>query len=342
MNLSKCYILIYQTSCLYAIHSVRYQLKGNRIMSNQWRIVYLFTILLQMHLSNISAGEIAEKVSKPPFYSGETLHYQLSYQGLLTSMIWADVADAKMTFVTNKKSPEQLSAYQFVLNLSTENYSKVEVIHPVRYTYIATVDETMHRTLLVEKIDTGASDRHEFIWLDWLNKQIQLFKKREKKQLNTGLLWLVDKEVWEKDGLIKVPKFLSSFPLLDENQSYLIHKKVGSKITTSQILEPLSMIYHLRTQDIDVKKEIALIIKDNIRLYHIQRIGMEDIQINEIIHQAIKYKIEKKEKNDKYFYMWLSNDKKKIPLQFAADAPLGQLEIKLVKITNTDKLVAIK
>ncbi|MFK5893402.1 MAG: DUF3108 domain-containing protein [Pseudomonadota bacterium] len=310
------------------------------IMNKKSRNFLLIIFLLIIYFNNLSANTFTEKGSELPFSSGETLHYQLSYQGLLTSMIWADIADVKITFYANKKTPEQQNGHQFVLNLSTENYAKAEMIHPVRYTYTATTDETMQRTLLVEKIDTGASDSHEFIWLDWLNKETQLFKKREKELLSVNFFWADDKAVWEKDGTRGIPNFLSNYPLLDENQSYLIYKKDGKKITNSQILEPLSLIYNLRTLDIDSIKETNLVIKDDIRLYRIERIGMENIDANGTTYQSIKYKIHRDGKKDKHFYMWLSNDEKKIPLQFAADAPFGKLEIQLVKITGPDNLIA--
>ena len=313
--------------------------KGSQLMRKKLTNILLIIYFLIPYFGTLSAASVAEKKTLLPFSAGETLHYQLSYQGLLTSMIWADIADAKMTFVTSKQTPEQNNGYQFVLNLSTENYAKAEMIHPVRYTYTATVDKSIEKTLLVEKIDKGASDSHEFIWLDWLNKETQLFKKREKELLGGDFLWSDEKEVWEKDGARPIPDFLSDFPLLDKKQSYLVYKKDGNKIINSQILEPLSMIYRLRILNIDHIKETALMIKGNIRPYRIEKIALEVVEVNGTRYQAIKYKINRTGKKDKYFYIWLSDDKKKIPLQFAADAPLGKLQIQLVKITVTDNSV---
>ncbi len=309
-------------------------------MSKKHINIYLTAFLLMVNFDILSADtKLAEKGSGLPFSSGETLHYQLSYKGLLTSMIWADFADAKLMFYANRKTPEQQNGHQFVLHLSTENYTKAEMIHPVRYTYTATLDETIQRTILIEKIDTGASEQHEFFWLDWQNKETQLYKKRKKMQSSPDFLWSNIEEVWEKDGERDIPDFLKGFPLLDESLSYLIHKNAGSKITGSQILEPLSMIYNLRTLDIETIKDTPLVISDNIRMYHIERIGLDEVDVNNTIYQAIKYKIQKQGKKDKHFYIWLSNDKTKIPLRIAMEAPLGKLHIQLTKITGTDQLV---
>jgi len=272
--------------------------------------------------------------SKLPFSSGETLHYQLSYRGLLTSMIWADIADAKIKFIANQITPEQHIGHQLILQLTTEKYTKSEIIHPVRYKYIATLDETMQRTILIEKKDSGASDSHEFLWLDWHNKETQHFKKREKEIISFGLAWPEEEEIWEKDGKLNIPVFLDKFPLLDKNHTYLIHKGPGKKITTSKVLEPLSMIYSLRMLDTHSIQETTVAVLDKISTYHIERIGLEEITTHDKKYQAVKYKIQRNKKKNKQFYIWLSNDERKIPLRIAMNAPLGDLEIQLVKISG--------
>jgi len=130
---------------------------------------------------------------------------------------------------------------------------------------------------------------------------------------------------------------------LDENKTYLVHKGTAKKISQSKILEPLSMIYSLRTfeTNVGIIKEMPVVVKDDIRIYHIEQIGLEHVTANKTKHQAIKYKIQRKEKKNKSFYIWLSNDKDKIPLKIAMDAPLGNLEIQLVKITGTINLAAL-
>ena len=303
-------------------------------MIKKQKYFYLLGFFIIIYFNNLSALTIAEDESEFPFYSGEILQYQLSYRGLLTSMIWADIADAKIEFLAKKKTPEQQYGYQFKLLLSTEKYAKSEIIHPVRYSYTATLDASMQRTLLIEKKDTGASASHDFLWLDWFNKETQIYKKRKKKLIHSGLLWAEEEEVWEENGKKNIPDFLSQFPLLENNQTYLVHKGSGKIKTHSQILEPLSLIYSLRTENFSEIKETSIIIKDDIRLYHVEQLGLEKIEINKIQFEAIKYKIQRNNKKVKCFYVWISNDKNKVPLRMAMDAPLGNLEIQLVKLPN--------
>ena len=276
-----------------------------------------------------------------PFSSGESLHYKLSYRGLLTSMIWADLADIEITYLSDKKTPDKQNAHQFELFLSTENYSKSEMLHSIRYTYTTTLDSSLQRTVLVEELDSGKNQSHYFLWLDWQNKETQLFKKREKEQIADGFLGLDVTEVWEKDGEQTVPEFLGDYPLLADQQTYLIHKESGDKIEYAQILDPLSLIYTLRTLDFtsdpDTIKEIAVAVADDIRLYHIKQMALEKLSINGETYQGTKYKIQTDEKKDNHYYVWLSHDMKKIPLRLSMDAPMGKLEIDLMDVTQQEK-----
>ena len=290
------------------------------------------------------SGEVFANNARPiqlPFHSGETLHYKLSYRGLLTSMIWADLADIEMTYLSDKKTPDNQQAYQFELFVTTENYSKAEIFHPVRYTYTSTLDSSLQRTVLVEEIDNGKNQSHAFLWLDWQNKETQLFKKREKEQLTNGFLGLNAAEVWEQDGAQRVPDFLGDYPLLADQQTYLIHKESGDKIEYAQILDPLSLLYTLRTldfsADLTAVKEIAVAVADDIRLYRVSRMAVEKLSVNGEAYQGTKYKIQTDEKKDNSYYVWLSNDIKKIPLRLSMDAPLGKLEIDLMQVTQQEK-----
>lgn len=303
-----------------------------------WKVVFFSFFFSLFSVAVVASGPETTSNSKFPFTSGETLHYKLSYRGLLTSMIWAALADVKMTYITDKKTPDQQNAYQFELFLSTENYTKAEMFQPVRYTYTTTLDSLKQRTVLVEEVDDGQNQSHEFLWLDWDRQMTQLFKKREKEQEGVGFWGLDVKEVWEKDGELMIPDFLGSYPLLDDQHTYLIHKESGDKIDRSQVLDPLSLIYSLRSlkfaDNLEAGKEVAVAVSDDIRLYHVKKMALEKLSVNGQSYQGTKYKIQTDEKKNNFYYVWLSDDEKKVPLRMAMDAPLGKLEIDLMKVTQ--------
>ncbi len=56
---------------------------------------------------------------------------------------------------------------------------------------------------------------------------------------------------------------------------------------------------------------------------------METVKVSGKEYQAIKYKINRNEKPEKFFYVWISQDSRKLPVRMSMNAPLGKLEIDL-------------
>lgn len=297
---------------------------------------------------------VAQSAVDPfPFTSGEILNYKLSYRGWLTSMIWADIANAQITFKANIINYDQSSGHQFTLCLSTENYKKSELIHAVRYTYNVSLDQQLKRVLFIEEQDAGVSQEHEILWLDWVNKDTQLYKRRDKQFVYSGLFRQDKTAKWEADGNQPLPEFLAGSravaritpleaPQLSKEQpleahaaenipSYFIHKKTGDKIRHQQILDPLSLIYKLRQPDFMPEKnaEIAVAINDDIRIYRVENQGQEQLELSSQLRPAIKYFVRIVNNKDKSFLVWLSDDSKRIPLKFMVQAPLGKLVVVL-------------
>ncbi|MCK5667016.1 MAG: DUF3108 domain-containing protein [Thiotrichaceae bacterium] len=288
-------------------------------MLNNYKTYRLYLFFVLFFSANISA---ATHPSTWPFDSGETLHYKLSYQGLLTSFLWADLADVQLSFRDHIKLfdtavDNEQNGLQFIVNVSTENYLKAELIQPVRYSYIATTNTFLKKTLLVENIDQGYDKRHEFLWLDWKNKSTQLFEIVESETHDTVLE--------------NIAEFFIQFPPAQSQKQNLLYKKSGDSITPVSVLDPLSLIYYLRTQDDIQENEIFIAISDDIRKYKIEHMDKEILRLNGQAIVSNKYKIQTDEKKNKFYYVWLADDKKKIPLRFAMDAPLGHLNIDLLK-----------
>lgn len=293
----------------------------------------LLQVLLFWLAAGIFSNACAETEKTLPFQAGEKLQYKLSYRGILTSMIWADIADATMEFVPNQSTLDNHRGHQFVLSLSTENYTKAEIIQPVRYTYTTTLDNRLQKTLQVEEIDKGKSQSHDFWFLDWVNKSTLLYKKREKEQISSGFLNMESHDAWEADGVQAIPDFLKQYPPLENNLSYFIFDEEGDKITYSRVLDPLSLIYHLRTlPEQKTQDKTAVVIADDIYLYQIEQQGVETVKVSGREYQALKYKINRSEKPEKFFYVWISQDSRKLPVRMSMNAPLGKLEIDLQNV----------
>ena len=261
-----------------------------------------------------------------PFVSEETLYYKLSYRGLLTSFILADLADVKLTFLADIKPPHAAAdshekGHQFIVSINSEHYLKAELIHAVRYSYIATTDTALEKILFVEKIDRGKAQRHEFLWLDWKHKQTQLFAIDETQAKQNSM----------QKTTQNIPQFFDAITLSDQHRQHLVYKKSGDNISHSKILDPLSLIYSLRTKDHAQIRKQFIAVSDDIRQYKIEFVALEVLDVNGKSYQSHKYKIQTDENKQKSFYVWLSDNKKRIPLRFVMDAPLGYLKIDLVK-----------
>jgi len=221
-----------------------------------------------------------------------------------------------MTFHADIKAPlSNESRHQFTLNVSSENYLKAELTHPVRFTYTTTMNDVMDKTLLVEQIDRGKNNKHNLLWLDWNNKETFLFEKKGEGKANQN----------DEKKISDIPE-----PLLVKNPADLVYKESGDKISRSMILDPLSLIYYLRTMSPDDKTEISIAVSDDIRIYAIEPLGKKIIEINDSQYQSRQYKIKTHEKKDNFYYVWLNDNKKRIPLKFMMDAPLGKLLVELV------------
>lgn len=243
--------------------------------------------------------------------SAETLYYKLSYRGLLTSMIWADLADIKMTSLQH--SDDEQKSQTFELFLTTKHYKKAELFHPVRYTYRSTIDRALQRTVLVEEQDTGNNQSYDVLWLDWQKKTTHLFAKCGTQS--------------DCPTIEHLPYSL----LVKEKNKQLSYKESGDPISATQVLDPLSILYFLRTLDFTERTEISLVVADDIRLYQIEKQAVELLSLKDKKIPATKFKLHSREKKDNYYFIWLSNDQDKVPLRLSMDAPLGKLEINLMQ-----------
>ena len=116
----------------------------------------------------------------------EKLHYQATYKGVLSVFQTLSIADVwystNSVAVDASDSPIRLST----LSVSSENFSMVERLYPMRYQFLSFFSDEPARTLLFENLKVTKKSRktkHKIGLFDRDNRQVQLFTSKDKKLL---------------------------------------------------------------------------------------------------------------------------------------------------------------
>jgi hypothetical protein len=284
----------------------------------------------------------------------EYLSYKLSYSGIFTLFTWAELADTAIYVQPDRKSFEGHNSCQTIMKLSTENYPIAETFHPVRYQWISTSSPDLKRTYLVEVIDKGKNDSHEVVWLDWSNRQFELYRKRELKPSNKNYwgnndydYWNSEQQVeyvWEKDGKKSLPVFLSHYPELEGGRSYLIHRKSANGLDIEHAVDPLGMVYLIRQHDFHGNDDLVIdvTVDDELKKYRARSLGIETINIGDrkISTRKVEVMLADKAKADEegWLKLWLTEDQAGIPVRFQVDATAGKMKIEITEQSLSENI----
>ncbi len=268
----------------------------------------------------------------------EYLLYRLSYRGIFTAYAWKDIADVAIAAGSKPLDFNKRKSCRLSLKLSTEDFSLTELFYPVRFYWRTTVSPNLNHVYMVEATDEGKKQRHELAWLDLQNHHIEVYRKRIKVPEKV-LTYDEEDEgeepvmVWEPDGKKAPPDFINKQPLIDGKLNYLVHDKTVAVDTTRPIFDPLALVFTTRWNDFtnQPKLDFSVPFEDASRSYHARLVGKEPLEIGSqsIDTLGIEVRRNKKEdeKNEGFMLMWLSDDDRRIPLQFLVEAPFGKLKL---------------
>jgi hypothetical protein len=282
----------------------------------------------------------------------EYLSYKLSYSGIFTLFTWAELADTAIYVQPDSKDFEGKKSCQTIMELSTENHPIAETFHPVRYQWISTSSPDLKRTYLVEVIDKGKNASHEVVWLDWANRQLELYRKRELKPSSKNYwgnndFWNNEQQVeyvWEKDGKKGLPGFLSHYPKLEGSRSYLIHRKTVNGLDIENAVDPLGMVYLIRQHDFQSNGDVVLdvTVEDELKNYRARSLGIEVISIGDRKISTRKVEVmlsdKDKAKEEGWLKLWLTDDEFGIPVRFQVDATAGKMKIEITEKSLSENI----
>jgi Protein of unknown function (DUF3108) len=314
------------------------------------KIFNIFIVCVCLNFSGIvHAGDIVKwslaQAQKP---HEEFLLYRLSYRGFFTAFIWKDLADTVIVADNKSYTFNKQKSCQFNLKMSTENFLISELVLPMRFHWRTTVSPDLSQVFLIEEINKNKDNSHDVVWLDQKNKRVEIYHKRKKVSVQTNAdddfyddddddSYEDETEImlWEKDGKHQAPEFLVDELRIEDELIYLIHDKTVEIKEKGFVFDPLSLIYSARWYDYDRIEKVDFIIshEDSFRKYHVHFEAKEKLKVGSKMADTIKVEIRrnKEEARDEEGFMviWLSDDERRIPLQYLLEVKTGTIKLKL-------------
>ncbi len=270
---------------------------------------------------------------------GEYLVYRLSYRGIFTAFVWKELADLALIAKRQPVNFQQQPGCSLELKLSTENYALAEALRPTRYRRHSIVDPSLRRALLVEEIEDSTEDEQNATWINWTEKRIELFRQRRQVDDDGAGFFFDDdapypaEKTWEEDGAKPLPAFLDTAPLLEGKYTPLIYDKSIDIPELDSLLDPLSLIFAARWHAGDAAQELTFPVtfEDEIRYYRAHSLGHDVIEVAGARLPAHKLQIKRTRidgaRDRELLIMWLSDDERRIPLQFEIQTKVGKIKI---------------
>ncbi|WP_127475728.1 DUF3108 domain-containing protein [Sulfurivermis fontis] len=284
------------------------------------------------------AGTPAWAVGEPPLHqAGERLDYRISYRGVFTAYVWKDLADMALYAFPGRERFNGAPICRATMTVDTRNYGFAEFSYPVRLRYDALAAPDLSFTHLVSDHDDGVENIHNVMWFDWEHERIKYYRKRlyvpaEPRQVGPRFSWETDEHRWEADGKERLPAFLTDYAPVGDGLSYLIHDHTRRRIREGAAMDPLTMLYALRTYDYDVRpeREIAVVHKEQIGRYVVRLLGRETMQANGQTQEVLHVRVRKHDAAvgaPGQLDVWLADDQQRVITRFDIEAKVGLIRV---------------
>ena len=280
--------------------------------------------------------------------NAENLLYTLSYRGILTAYVWAELADVAVSAPIGKRLFAGQPSCELSLRLSTEAHGFAELLRPVRYHWRSRVSPDLSRAYLTEEIDDGRRQRHRAVWLDWANGEVELYRKRQRVVIPQ---YTPDDEQslgsqqyrWEDDGEKTPPAFVDTLPRIDGQLSYFVFDKAVQLPADESVIEPLASLFAARWHDFEANGELPMTVsyRDEINGYRARLIGRETIALAQSTADTLRVAIRRSDEGEAdkegTLSLWLSNDPRRLPVQIVVDAGFGKLRLQITEASRENQ-----
>lgn len=272
--------------------------------------------------------------------ASERLSYRISYRGVFTAYVWKDLADMALHAFPGREQFNGVPVCRATMTVNTRNYGFAEFSYPVRLRYDALAAPDLSFTHLVSDRDDGVENIHNVMWFEWDKERIRSYRKRlylpvDNRRVGPEQAWEPKAEYrWESGGKGRLPAFLADYPPVGDGLSYLIHNGTRRRVTEGAAMDPLTMLYALRTYDYQHNgtREITVVHKDRVGRYVVELIGRESMRIagqgQDVLHVRVK-RHDAGEGEPGQLDAWLVDDSRRVIARFDVEAKVGLIRVDL-------------
>jgi hypothetical protein len=247
---------------------------------------------------------------------GEALEYTLTFRGVVTGFVQLDIAKLILSVEPEQQEIEGRAAYVTRLQLTTEPFTKAELLYPLRLDYHSWLDASLLQPLLATKSQRTDNARREIFWFD-----------RDKQ---TGYHYTSDKP--EKGASLQTPptQLLQAASLKDEAWSQLTETQ-RMTLDVPDTLDYMGLLHQLRHMPLKPGGRQDFTVYNGKEIEHFQ-VEMEKERLVRSGWDLPAYRLKlfeydpKKQRLKGEINLWISDDDQRLLLRFYAERTIGALE----------------
>jgi hypothetical protein len=272
------------------------------------RIEALFLALILL-----GGSTLAEAVEAPLL--GESLEYTLKFRGFLSGYVELDIA--KMTLEVERDMGRVVDTPTYITNLhlTTEPYSKAELLYPVRLSYRSWLDaQKLHPLIAVKSLKTR-EDRAELFWFDRRAGQAYHYQTKE--------------EIEERPQI--PPLWLLPVTTLTKAQWRALNQTQAMEMEGTDALDYMGLMHRLRRMPLESGRAIEFTTYNGKELEWFRI----DVSRERLVRagwdkDSFRLKLREVDPESGDFgeevYIWMSDDEQRLLLRFYTERAFGSME----------------
>ncbi len=247
---------------------------------------------------------------------GERLDYTVSFRGLVTGFVELDIAQVSLSVGSRMEPVSERPAYVARLQVTTEPYTKAELLYPLRFDYRSWLEQQTLQALMASKYLVTGKTKREFFWYDPEQRQGYNYKTPDGKDTKPGKT--------PPDRLLQVAS------LSDPDWSGL-QESLSIDLERPAVVDYLGMLYRMRRIPSNPEEwyeytvfsgKKLLTFRVQVEKEHLVRRGWD----LDTLHLRLFEYDPDKDKLEESVQLWLSDDDQRRLLRFYAESTAGALE----------------